>query len=180
MKKIISFIWFCMALVGCKPQNTSNLNIEKPVASVEVDAGLDSETNPDNVCQNVHSLVHVSLQTSCEWEMLENPNYEYVAKHNKSKTLLTIKTEKFDSTYDHFVLTKLRTLRNNNVNVDDIDETKIDDVKFLFVQADKEDVESWHFFGWKNKVGYTISCGGQKELMSKEECQKVFDQIKLK
>lgn len=178
MKKIFLLLLFLVACGGTKSiSNDAGVNSEI-VSPVTSSSAGNNSTN--NICENMYDFHNMFVQTSCDWEKLENSNYDFVAKHDQSKTLLTIKSENFDTTYDHFVLSKLRSLRNNNVNVDDIDETKIDDVKFLFVQADKEDVESWHFFGWKNKIGYSISCGGPKNSISKESCQNVFNFIKIK
>lgn len=179
MKRIL---YFCLFLLACQ---------NKPMT--QQDAGTNSNNQPDTSTNDLGSDVKVTcmdfekqesksmtMDIPCDWEKLENANYDFVFKHNETKTLITIKEEKFDTTYDHFVLSKLRTLRNSNVKVEDIDETKIGDVNFLFVSSEKEDVEAWHFFGWKNNVGYSITCGGQKESMSKDQCQKIFNSIKIK
>lgn len=170
MKKYILALLF---IISCKDP--------KPSPVVTVDAGVDVvEQEVPKICTNLFSADKFSIEYDCSWEKVENDSYDIVLIDKTTKTLLTVNTENFSSTQEHFVLSKIRTLRNANANVEDADQTDFDGEKFYFVQAGKDDIESWHFFGMKDKTGYSISCGGPNNTIARDSCQTVFSSIKLK
>jgi hypothetical protein len=189
MKKIFFIsIFFLSSCFGQCNQDTVDPSPVPSASSIVVDSGLNSEndldanpaTEQDSVANNfVVNFNGLEITYSADFKKVENETYSFVGVDPNRKLLLILNSENFNSTYDHYVLSKIRVLRNDNVNINDIDHTIINGINFSFVKSNKNGIHSWHLYTFKDKVGYEINCGGPIEINIDNICMDIIKTVKL-
>jgi hypothetical protein len=177
--KFIKFIPF-LFMLGCSSCNDKPKPIVKEPDPVEVVEESSQET--------VVEGKKVKLFLSSSWENLTPTaqSIDAAAIHYQSTALLTISYQEIESyntnssLYDEYVLQSMRSLRNKEVSIDDYSTTTVDGVKFLLADTTFKELHVWHLFGVKDKVGYTISCGGKINTLVADICSQAIDQVKFK
>lgn len=190
MKKILTVLCFALfsCTDSCSNQEPVNPGPSPSASSIVVDSGLNSDnTLPDSgdsdvnepVTNSVVNFDGMEVTYPPDFKKVNNETYKFVAVDPNRKLLLIFSSEKFDSTYDHYVLSKVRVLRNDNVTINDIDHTVINGVNFSFVKSNKNGIHSWHLYTFKNKIGYEINCGGPIEVNLDNVCMDIVKSVKL-
>jgi len=186
-KFIVSFCFFLAAcsstcaeprpeIVPNRPQpsaSASNLSLELDSGLVGPDARVEVEIKSEV------SIGEAKFSLPVTFEKIENNDYDFVAINQDKSLLLAFKATNFDSTYEHFVLSNVRTLRNDRVEILDIDNTEINGINFSFVKSQRNDLHSWHFYTFKNGKGYEFNCGGSDSVDLQQPCMEIFKTIRF-
>lgn len=190
MKKILAILSFALfsCTDSCSNQEPVNPVPSPSASSIVVDSGLNpNNTLPDSGDSDVNeptdnSVINfdgMEVTYPPDFKKVSNDNYSFVGVDPNRKMLLIFNAEQFDSTYDHYVLSKVRVLRNDNVNINEIDNTTINGINFSFVKSNKNGIHSWHLYTFKDKVGYEINCGGPVEINLDNICMDIVKSVKL-
>lgn len=98
-----------------------------------------------------------------EWKSLPTCDEDNcpVAFVNKDETgLVVLLNEKFESSFDDYVLTMLREVKEAGATVDSVSEVTLSGHKFILMDSSKDNVRVWLWVGLVGDQGYVLSCGG--------------------
>lgn len=84
-----------------------------------------------------------------------------VAFMNKDETgLVVLLDEKFEGSFDEYVLVLLRELKSSGATILDTSEVNLNGNRFILMESFRDDVKVWLWVSLVNNQGYVLSCGG--------------------
>jgi len=152
-------------------------SVDKPTESVDVPP----EPLPEFTVEKIGDFT-VKIPSRFE-KIKDSEPYDLIAINKNVGNILAFKKESFpikdkNHALNEFVLSEIRTLRNDNVDLLDVDKTFINDQEFFFYKSQKNELHSIHFYTFENGFGYQFNCGGFDTVNLIENCMDVINSIK--
>jgi hypothetical protein len=160
MKRFI-FASFLLGLISCSSCVKKNDTVINPIPT------LDASVGPDLPDVHVDKRVHVAGDTwefylpSQAWglEFIDgSPDTVYY--NPQDKNLVVFVKEPVDISSQEYVLFAIRALKESGLSLLESSLVQINGVTYNLLEAGQGSVRLFQWISVKNKVGYSISCGG--------------------
>lgn len=187
---------------ACSPKtpavdtNNSSASVE-PVASVSQPTS-DKPTDV-NSCQESQTLTCEPEKSQPATEVVKGDGWELTVPFglqkkvvpdqevvlslfsNENKALLILLKEKYAGSYDEYIISSTRSLKDSGASLDNSKPMIVRDQKFTLMESTKNGVKVWSMVTFKDGFGYALSCGGPAPYDNVYSfCSPVFDSITLK
>jgi len=169
-----------IALSGCNCEDTSHNN-DKPHIDI-ADAGALADS----------SLPVASFLNGDDWEIAlpggwkitesPDPSVKLFALNNTGNNILSLEKLLTSSSYDKFVLERIRFLRDMEADILVTKSVQLNSHPFVMIESYQNNLRVWTWVTTKNNVGFIITCGGL-DLESKSNhivCDVVADSFKIR
>ena len=174
MKKILACLLVALCTLSCV-QDKVQTN-PPPVTSVSVE--VKSPSAPLLVF--VEDMEYVLPSTDWESVTSNKPEVKSMASNKKEQNLVVMVKEKYAGEYDEYVLSNIRSLKDQGAFVVGATQSDLNGLKWVFVDSTKNDVRLLQWITVRNGFGYSLSCGGKGDPeLQLQVCQQIANTLKL-
>lgn len=102
----------------------------------------------------------VNLPLGFQKSKSESPDIVFSALSKKDRLLVVLLKEKFTESFDVYVLTTVRDLKESGTKVVSTKPIKSGNSKSMLIETVKDEIKIWTMVTTKDGFGYALSCGG--------------------
>lgn len=178
MKKLLSLLM--LGLVSCSScSKKQDVVPPKPVPTVVVNP-LPDVLPPQHVDGDTWAFI-----VPGEWKKLNNveggPGEAEVSyMQSDEHQLLSLSKEAFTGTYEEYVLSGIRSLKEAGVNVQSATQVTLNGNTFVLLETSKGITNAWMWVTVAKGIGYNFSCGGSgDETKAKSVCTQISKTLEI-